>query len=320
MKTLTTALAAVLLTAGVSFAQSNQANISQLGNENNGIVTQNGGFNIGIIGQVGDDNDGEIVQGFDGATQFDGRAIIEQLGSDNDAYIKQRAFADDEYNHHFTFQVGDNNHSETLVFNGNNSGITLQVGQANMARMQQSQRGHESAIMQFGSSNKADSRIQNESDNQSLILQGFSGAGIPGGGDLNPELPIDGPGLQGGFAGVPVIDGFELQIIGFVLGNIQGNGYNNDASIKIAGGDNRAAIIQLGDYNTSVARGEFIRGINIEGNHNDALVLQGGFDHQANIGLTGDFNQAVVTQTGNDHSAMVTAYGNHNTATITQSN
>ena len=101
MKKLSILLVAFLFTAGMAFAQNNDASIDQVGDNHDATITQIGAMNSALVLQTADDG----REGSDVAT-----ATIEQEGTGNVAGLRQRAFYG---NAQATIvQVGDNNRVE----------------------------------------------------------------------------------------------------------------------------------------------------------------------------------------------------------------
>src|SRR6056297_1126732 len=147
MKKLLTLSTALLFTAGAAFAQSNDATLTQTGDDNDATVEQ-----------IGMDNEAELTQGFNGQGQDGALGDISQDGTDNSATLNQRAWGDDD-NEHYIDQVGEGNSASVNAFNGNNYGFVEQFGAENSAKMDQAGTGHTSLILQTGEENYAYSRI-----------------------------------------------------------------------------------------------------------------------------------------------------------------
>jgi hypothetical protein len=101
MKKLTTLLVAMLFTAGMAFAQSNDATIDQVGDDHESTITQVGSLNGAYVEQTAD-------AGREGADV--GTATIEQTGSENSVNLRQRAFYGDAEAD--IVQLGDRNRVE----------------------------------------------------------------------------------------------------------------------------------------------------------------------------------------------------------------
>jgi len=101
MKKLTTLLFMLLFTAGMAFAQSNDATIDQVGDDHDATITQSGLSNGAYVEQTADaGREGDDL----------GTATIEQTGSENSVNLRQRAFfGDAEAN---IVQLGDRNRVE----------------------------------------------------------------------------------------------------------------------------------------------------------------------------------------------------------------
>lgn len=101
MKKLTTLLVAMLFTAGMAFAQSNDATIDQVGDDHDATITQAGSLNGAYVEQTAD-------AGREGSDV--GTATIEQTGSENSVNLRQRAFYGDA--EAIIVQLGDRNRVE----------------------------------------------------------------------------------------------------------------------------------------------------------------------------------------------------------------
>ena len=181
MKKLLTLLMALLFTAGAAFAQSNDA-----------VLTQSGDDNDATVEQIGSGNGAVLSQGFAGQGQDGAIGEIFQDGNDNSAEMKQRAWGDDG-NEHYIDQIGDNNAASVNIFNGDNYGIVEQYGSENDAQMVQSGTGNGSVIFQTGDENYAYSSSTAGSGNVTGIVQGVPNA-LPGMGGLQP-MTLLSPGM-----------------------------------------------------------------------------------------------------------------------------
>lgn len=98
MKTLLTLTTALLFTAGSAFAQTNDASISQVGDDHDATITQAGSMNAAFVEQTAD-------AGREGADV--GTAAVTQTGADNYVNLRQRNFYGD--NEATITQLGDGN-------------------------------------------------------------------------------------------------------------------------------------------------------------------------------------------------------------------
>ncbi|MCA1807571.1 MAG: hypothetical protein LC687_06970 [Actinobacteria bacterium] len=122
MKKLTTLLVAMLFTAGMAFAQSNDATIDQVGDDHEAMIEQIGFSNMAYVDQT----DGG------GASNGDAYADILQQGDENYVNLNQRAFFGfpDESDATIT-QIGNRNRVEgtsaTSAFYQNQPGGVVEV-------------------------------------------------------------------------------------------------------------------------------------------------------------------------------------------------
>jgi len=98
MKKVTTILAAFLFTAGMAFAQNNEATVDQIGDDHDAAITQTGEINTAYVTQTAD-------AGREGADV--GFAEITQTGDENFVNLRQRNFFGD--NEATITQIGDRN-------------------------------------------------------------------------------------------------------------------------------------------------------------------------------------------------------------------
>jgi len=281
MKKLLTLSTALLFTAGAAFAQSNDATLTQTGDDNDATVEQ-----------IGMDNEAELTQGFDGQGQDGAIGSIFQDGTENSATLKQRAWGDDS-NEHYIDQVGESNTATVRAFNGDNFGIVEQFGADNSASMVQSGTGHGSVIIQTGEENYAYSSSTAGSGNLTGIVQGIPDA-LPGMGGLQPmalmstAIPSSGNTATLGVKGSNNMAGI-LQI---GVGNSAGTNpqYSGDKGISIDGDGNIAGIAQLGIQNDAA--------ISVLGSSNMALIGQMGAGNSGSVTQDGSGNSALITQSG----------------------
>lgn len=281
MKKLLTLSTALLFTAGAAFAQSNDAAVSQNGDDNDAAVEQ-----------LGSGNDAELNQGFDGQGQNGAIGDIFQDGTDNSASLNQRAWGNDG-NEHSIEQIGDANVANVDIYNGNNFGFVNQEGSENNARMVQSGSGHGSVILQSGDENYAQSSSTAGSGNVTAIAQG----------------------VPGGLTGLPVNGGPQSLNLIPVFSSV-----GNAATLAVKGSDNEAGILQIGAYNNAGSNPQWSGdlGISIDGDGNTAGIAQLGSENTANISVLGNANMAMIGQMGNSNTGSIMQDGSGNSALITQ--
>lgn len=289
MKKLLTLSTALLFTAGAAVAQSNDASVSQDGDDNDATIEQ-----------VGSGNSAELNQGFENNGTFQGQSNafgqIIQVGNDNSATMNQRAWGNRD-NQHSIDQFGDGNSADVDIYNGDNFGYLLQDGDDNSARMVQSGNENESLIVQEGNDNYAQSSTTAGSGNGTAIIQS--------------ELELS-------FGELPVE---EVQPFG-----VEGSFYfpsfseGNAATLSAKGSNNLAGILQLGSFNSAGSNPQSSGdlGIEIEGNGNKAGIGQLGFMNEANITVMGNANLALIGQFGDSNSGSIMQDGSGNTAVILQ--
>jgi|AntRauTorcE11898_2_1112593.scaffolds.fasta_scaffold00787_11 hypothetical protein len=286
MKKLLTLSTALLFTAGAAFAQSNDASVSQNGDDNDANIEQ-----------LGTGNSAELNQGFNGQGQNGAFGEIIQDGEGNNASMNQRAWGNDG-NDHTIEQLGHSNSGDVDIYNGDNSGYILQDGVGNSARMVQSSTGHESLILQTGSENYAQSSATGGTGNQTAIVQGI------------PSEFTGGIGIQGQVS----LDDAPVLIPLF-------GSQENVATMSVSGSNNMAGILQLGGGNTAGTNPGYAgdKGIDISGDANAAGIAQLGFENDATISVMGNANMAGILQLGSDNSGSIMQDGSGNTAVILQS-
>lgn len=284
MKKLLTLSTALLFTAGAAFAQSNDATLSQDGDDNEATIEQ-----------MGASNSAELNQGFDGQGQNGAFGEIIQDGEGNDASLNQRAWGNDG-NDHSIEQLGFGNTGDVDIYNGDNSGYLLQEGLGNSARMVQSGTGHESLILQTGVENYAQSSTTGGTGNQTAIVQGIPSE-FTGGMGIQGQLSLDD---------APIVP---------LFGSVE-----NVATLSVSGSNNMAGILQVGGGNTAGTNPGYAgdKGINISGDGNVAGIAQLGFGNDATISVMGNANLAGIAQFGSGNSGSVMQDGSGNSALIVQ--
>ena len=281
MKNVLTLLAAILFTAGMSFAQNNDATISQVGSENVADVTQTGTHEA-TVSQVGDDN----------------TATATQQGSETESSVVQT-------------QTGDENSATALYLgqSGDWSGGSVGV-------IEQIQTGNNNTAYAVGreSANLRQEQIGNFNNAQIGDPTGESGS--PNG--IRRVMSVDQ--YQEGDGNTAYVEpGFRFIRDGNINQSQIGDGNLAEAlGLTNAARINQS---QLGDDNTSIVTqgsSNFNANTTQEGDWNEAYITTGG--HSFNeITQIGDHNWGSV-QTSSHSSGVITQNGYDNTATITQSN
>jgi len=355
MKKLTILLAAFLFTAGMAFAQNNDATVDQTGNDNQATATQSGSDNDAEIEQVGNDNDGTITQnnlnnsGTILQTGDNNTATSDQDGEKNDGFILQgwddKSVTDG--NEVSLTQSGYANRSDVFQFYGEDNEATVtQSGQENDARVMQgwfvpfdAVNRNVASIDQQSSNN--DSRIfqYNGDDNEAIVNQSI--------GDYN-----NGQISQGYLWNVHDV---QISEANFNYGRIDQLGGDNNATVMQLGDHNSFELVQNGSGNVVGEEGRVSQGAKWfiqdgddndfvgeqnngsildydsegisgyygsfqEGNYNKIDLIQGQDDYGL-IQQLGDSNTATLFQAGNiGHEATILQNGNSNTAHVTQTN
>lgn len=276
----------VLLSGTAAFANLTQGDVTQagFGNKLNFVVTgnrnafgfnQNGLFGNDIGGYVtGDHNQFGVYQYgiFDTAT-------IGVLGSENEVYISQDGWFNDA-----TAKAlgGDDNGLIITQRDDNNSGSIAVAGGSNLVKLTQngdSRFGNNASVEIIGSGNHAD------------IDQTKSGSG----GANNLTLNIFGNDNNNnssltafGGAALTAAQGTDLE-----PGLIRQVGSGNSITMKVGASGSVAtgnvfAFLQDGGYNT-------IKG-SVQGNSNQAVVVQSGSGNFTNFSQSGSFNIIGVNQ------------------------
>jgi hypothetical protein len=318
MKKTSTLFIAMMLSAGMAFAQSNDAISYSEGDDNTVSITQAGMSNESIVNQRGDNNEG----------------ITSQTGDGNFAEVLQNQYLLATNSYGSIVQVGDNNIAFTEMRRDDNSGDITQTGNDNWAQTTAYGGGNEGVINQIGDDNIAD--IQQGFDNEGSIYQSGSNN--------------DGEVLQSGTVG----NKGSQWVAG--SGNTVEQVQTSDANsqrVELTGDDNTYTVTQeVGSGNMlyinsrGTGPGENTLGSDLStftatqsgsdnlvsgemgGVGNSLTISQTGLSNAVGTGMweadgfriQGDGNVGSITQTGDYNVATMTMVGNDNTATITQSN
>lgn len=236
MKKLSTLTVALFLSAGMAFAQSNDATISQVGDNHDANISQTGNTNTGsisvyagagsvtVIEQVGNENKADIEDVRDNID-----AEQRQDGNENTAYIGQAG----QNSIIIQLQYGDKNsatfigHDKTSV--KGNFAILGQFGEGNTAEIIGANNNNEIVQNQDGDNNIASVTGYNYSENDHLLSQWGDG------NSAYLELP----------------DGAK----------------NNSSTVNQTGDSNMGFVSQMGEYNVAT--------IGQTGNSNTASITQG---------------------------------------------
>ncbi|KJJ38290.1 hypothetical protein [Aequorivita vladivostokensis] len=268
------------------------------------------------VNQDGDRNESRTLQTYDNS-----EALVNQMGDDNAADIKQRAFSNGTEGHAAEVnQDGDRNQAliDQTGLGARNEATTIQFGDDNSSYQ-----------IQVATSSTAGE------GNNALVTQGDGSTTTQIETDLwtNGLLTVDdidngsfNPGSDGSIARQEQYgtnnaveaqqfgeDNQSYQIQGnFLSGSSDGNRalVVQNAYGSPAGGGNNAAQVQLGDDNDAA--------IGQNGNDHTALQVQIGADNVAMSTQRGQNNNANVWQFGNDSWATTAQRGECNNAFITQ--
>ncbi len=275
MKTLLTLTTALLFTTGAAFAQSNDATVDQVGNQNEVTITQvyqaggSGDDNEAFATQTGDNNAAtglnqrgagnwyEIVQTGDnnlvdrypnqGSTQggsYDGYISIKQLNDDNKVWDADQAGSENSLT--VTQRGGDIVNVEAQISPEGGVGNTIVIDQF----------GGGNAVGEF-SSNGSGAYQEGEENSMDITQEG---------------------GAKAGIASVYVSGATEK----FFRSTVEGG----------------QGLIQLGDDN--------MLNIDQDGASTVGFVIQKGDMNEASVYQTGDYHTATVSQAGNSNEAAIT--------------
>ena len=242
MKNVLTLLIAILFTAGMTFAQNNQATvnqlevdnsdvaIAQLGNGNEATASQNNGNNFDIdITQEGSSHVATATQnGPNGSMDM----IIRQIGGDNNAAT-------------VTQNRGQNHWADVL-----------QQGSDNVLNLLQDNTSTKAIVSQVGNNNEAYLTQINK------VFASTSNLTVTQDGDGNYAF-YDAEGLGSVANNATIFQQFDDNYASVTQRfNIEGN----NADLEQIGFDNRMTVEQLSDFNTATLKQH--------GNYNTATVIQ----------------------------------------------
>lgn len=275
MKKLFTLAIALVFMTGMAFAQDHEADIEQVGNNNNADVQQSapeeGDFNYTELRQIGNNNTANITQtafGWDGGFGF---GSTTSPGMDADVR-----------------QDGNNNFLDAKNQGHNTDLFVRQIGSANEAYVGSQYANHDIDVRQRGIRNVGDVDIipQGLVSNADVTLWQLDG------NDNTAEIDVNSFG-----------DTYDLEVI-------QRNGNSNEGYISVAGGPSTsfqdfegepvvANIFQEGSFNYAnidQQDGRHAAVVIQEKNGNTADVFQSGAGHEANVFQQGFENTAIVNQ------------------------
>jgi hypothetical protein len=274
MKKLTTLLVAMLFTAGMAFAQSNNATVDQQGVSNDTQVDQQGTLNSADVTQVNGFN--EVVLNQTSNTSGSSTAVIEQIvtGSATSSRGQDVLLDQTGLNNADIYQRGAGN--KVLNYDGTSAAVqtstttlnTLDIDQRtgwSEAFFEQYVGGNSATVDQSGGNNFVASILQNSGDNTASVVQtgGNSTADVQQLGTGGHTATVNqGANFQDG--------AFEVDIIQDGLGNNSLVNQNN-------GDGSYGNIFQNGDMNMST-------------------LTQNGLNQTADIDQIGNNNMATVTQ------------------------
>ncbi len=331
MKHLFAILAAVIFAAGLGFAQSNTATVTQTVNESQATANQTGSTNTAAISQTG-------------SMDYNDAALINQTGDHNTAGVTTvGSYNSVQYDLIHSFGYG--------VYTFDLDGIT-QTGNLNSSTVNQSGSFQWTGISQLSNSNTAE-----VSQSGSEFFYSNTAGIIQSGGDLNSvtilQDGIDGESyvLQHGGSNTANVQQHQ-NIGGFYYGGLSEvvqDGSNNsavqnqtgsldayDGSSVVAqvfqvGSTNFAVQYQNGGSNTSmitsIGTGNGVLGDEIKtdqtGTGNSASIEEGLLSavnsNLASVLQTGDMNSAAVShEGGNSNIARVSQTSDSNTANVSQ--
>lgn len=236
MKKLSTLTVALFLSAGMGFAQSNDATISQVGNNHEASIEQAGNTNIGSISVYGGSGSLTTIEQFGDFNQADMEDIRDnieasqyQSGDNNTAYIGQA-----RQNYTITqVQFGDDN---SATFLGHNTS---------------SVRGGTILQDQLGDGNTAEILGANNKNFMTQIQDGdYNVASVTGGNYSNNSTYMNQEGVE------------NSAVLEFV-----GNATYNSSAFTQIGDDNMGFVSQMGENNTAA--------ISQTGDSNTATIIQG---------------------------------------------
>jgi len=266
---------ALFVTAGVSFAQSNNAALNQAGDDNIATIEQS----------MATESQAEVSQEGDLNS-----SIIEQSGEQNNASLSN---VGDE-NIAYQVQDGAGNQQRIELWGDGNTYNAEQFGDENFIYL--NARGTGPGL--FGRADNGG----NNNDNEANIVQSgdnnmFTGAITGSNNQVDAEQNGNGNQIGGALiSGSPVapMASYNTGALDFIASLLFGNAWSGNG-VNVYGDGNEVDITQSGNYNTGFA---FVEG-------NDNLTQQYLTDSNGNNAI-----QAVI---GSDNRSVIEAAGNYNT-------
>ena len=311
MKNVLTLLIAILFSAGITFAQSNDADVTQdgtgneadvvqIGLENEAVINQSNAVNNrAYIDQDGEGNDATINQANASGTQQLHHGTIDQLGDDNEAILDQSMWYGNVGHTGKIDQEGNRNYANLVMGGANNDRGTInQTGDDNIADVDQMRGASGTSnpaivvIDQIGNWNEVyldqhsstwtHAYIWQDGDYNYVDLEQkqADNADIGQYGDNNKVAGVERVSLVPTMPLVFDEDGFAYQ-------------HTSDIDIYQLGDGNKVGFLQCG----SGLGGRVFADIEQIGDGNMTLLWQyGAGGHNADISQTGDMNTARVFQ------------------------
>ena len=283
-KTLSMLAFALVFMAGTALAQSNDASVSQTGNDLTATVDQSGNDGDVDVDQAGDFLEADVEQGgllnetkvvqSGGRVNFPSQVTVDQFGDENEVFINQGG----DGNIATAFQEAGT--SNNLIQISTETLGTTQTGFSNRA-----------AAEQIGGTESSEIFIDQRGDGNNTF-DSESAASALQDGEMGSTINI----LErraGTFSTTDVV---------------QRNGESNTATVDVFGGNDAVDILQDNVTNSLVEVTQSALGQNDMGGHYGKVTQ-----------MNGDMNQAFLTQTGLNHSSTIMQDGSNNTATVTQS-
>ena len=276
MKTYALGTLALLFTAGTAFAQSNDASINQIGNDNEAAVQQ-----VYQVGGSGDDNEAFVTQTGDentvGSLNQQGAGNwyeIVQSGNQNivERYPNQGSAKGGSYDGYiFISQTGDKNKVWDADQAGSGNSIEIYQDGRDIVNIEgqvslEGGIGNSITINQFGGKN-------------AVGVYSAKGSGAYQEGEANSMDITQEGGAKAGISSVYVSGATETFFKGLEEG---GQG-----------------LVQLGDDNILTINQDgasIVEFVIQKGNMNTSMIEQTGDLHNASVSQVGDSNSAVITQ------------------------
>jgi len=343
MKNIATLLVAILITAGMSFAQNNDAtvlqevddsevNIDQMGSNNQASASQSlGNNNMFIeIDQNGTSNQADVAQQW-GQWHW---TYVDQIGAGNELKLIQDNTSTrvdvmqdgdgnyaDIFHRNYLFSFNDYISSVFLKQDGDeNEALIVSDGSGNTVNVLQAGENNDAHLTQSGDQNSADIRqgaVGGSNDSYVNLTQ----SGYKNSVDIR-QIVSDNQSFTGSQSG----DLHSFRLFSRGTGHVVTMDMDGDRNLSdwIIGDnlseDNVLTLDVDGSRNHS--------GGSIQGSFNTVTLQQSGdynrigtsYLAKDGVVINGDYNTVDISQMGDSDAAFVTQMGNSNTATISQSN